>query len=68
MERDGLLRTVRRRGSKRSPLADIRRAETGKPAARPVPAAVPDVGFRSPTQPAAPSGPRTGYAICVAHR
>lgn len=68
MERDGLLRTVRLRGSKRYPMADVRRAETGEPAAPPAPAAMPDVEFRSPTQPVAPSGPRTGYAICVAHR
>ncbi len=68
LERDGLLRTVRLRGSKRYPMADIRRAEAGEPATPPAPPAMPDVTFRSPTQPAAPSGPRAGYAICVAHR
>jgi hypothetical protein len=68
MERDGLLRTVRLRGSKRYPIADIRRVEAGEPADPPSPAAMPDVEFRSPAQLAGPPGPRAGYALCVAHR
>jgi chromosome partitioning protein len=67
MERDGELRTVRLRGSKRYPMAEVHRIETGLPDPSTSPA-MPDVEFRSPTTRAAPTGPRTGYTMCVAHR
>lgn len=68
MEHDGQLRTVWLRGSKRYPMAEIRRLEDGQPAEPTSPAAMPEVEFRSPAHHAVARGPRAGYAICVAHR
>jgi len=68
MERDGQLRTVRLRGSKRYPMAEIRRLELGQTWGTSASAAMPGVEFHSPGLGPSAVGPRTGYAMCLAHR
>jgi hypothetical protein len=68
MERDGQLRTVKLRGSKRYPLAEIRKIEAGETSVSPTLGVMPDVEFRAPGGHPSSRGPRTGYALCVAHR
>jgi chromosome partitioning protein len=67
MERDGQLRVVRVRGSKRYSMTEIHRIEIGT-SMSPVSVAMPEVEFHSPAWQPRLRGLRSGYSLCVAHR